>query len=216
MCRTMKELENVVADYRKMKTSLDKVSEQVKALEREIIGYLDTNQKITETGKDFTVKVSTCERRTLDSKRLEADLGSLAEYQRISQYRCLYNIIDLEPKANENIPRVQIPSKGIRKKFSPDVRKLLYIHAGGRCELCGREMALEDVTIDHIKPLAMGGTNDVSNLACTCFGCNHLKGSAVPESFFQRVNDIFMFQMEKKYKKNVWWKLVRVILGKIS
>ena len=81
MCRTMKELENVVAD---------EVSEQVKALEREIIGYLDTNQKITETGKDFTVKVSTCERRTLDSKRLEADLGSLAEYQRISQYRRLY------------------------------------------------------------------------------------------------------------------------------
>ena len=90
MCRTMKELENVVADYRDMKVLLDEVSEQVKALEREIIGYLDTNQKITETGKDFTVKVSTCERRTLDSKRLEADLGSLAEYQRISQYRRLY------------------------------------------------------------------------------------------------------------------------------
>lgn len=90
MCRTMKELENVVADYREMKTLLDEVSEQVKALEREIIGYLDTNQKITETGKDFTVKVSTCERRTLDSKRLEADLGSLAEYHRICQYRRLY------------------------------------------------------------------------------------------------------------------------------
>lgn len=90
MCRTMKELENVVSDYREMKTLLDEVSEQVKVLEREIIGYLDTNQKITETGKDFTVKVSTCERRTLDSKRLEADLGSLAEYQRISQYRRLY------------------------------------------------------------------------------------------------------------------------------
>ena len=90
MCRTMKELENVVADYREMKILLDEVSEQIKALEREIIGYLDTNQKITETGKDFTVKVSTCERRTLDSKRLEADLGSLAEYQRICQHRRLY------------------------------------------------------------------------------------------------------------------------------
>lgn len=90
MCRTMKELENVVADYREMKILLDEVSEQIKALEREIIGYLDTDQKITETGKDFTVKVSTCERRTLDSKRLEADLGSLAEYQRICQYHRLY------------------------------------------------------------------------------------------------------------------------------
>ena len=71
---------------------------------------------------------------------------------------------------------------------------------------------MEDVTIDHIKPLAMGGTNDVSNLACTCFGCNQLKGSAVPESFFQRVNDIFMFQMEKKMKHSLKWKLVKRLL----
>lgn len=90
MCKTMKELENVVADYRSMKALKDELEEQVKALEREIIGYLDDNEKVSETGKDFTVKVSTCERRTLDSKRLEADLGSLAEYQRISQYRRLY------------------------------------------------------------------------------------------------------------------------------
>lgn len=90
MCRTMVELESVVADYRSMKTLLEDVTEQVKSLEREIIGYLDTNEKLTETGKDFTVKVSTCERRTVDTKRLEADLGSLAEYQRVSQYRRLY------------------------------------------------------------------------------------------------------------------------------
>jgi len=38
MCRTMNELERTVADYRNMKTLLDEVSEQVKALEREIIG----------------------------------------------------------------------------------------------------------------------------------------------------------------------------------
>lgn len=90
MCRTMQELERTVADYRDMKTLLEEVTEQVKALEREIIGYLDTNNKLTEIGKDFSIKISTCERRTLDSKALEADLGSLAEYQRISQYRRLY------------------------------------------------------------------------------------------------------------------------------
>lgn len=90
MCRTMIELENVVADYRSMKSLLEDVTEQVKFLEREIIGYLDSNEKLTETGSDFIVKISTCERRTIDTKRLEADLGSLAEYQRISQYRRLY------------------------------------------------------------------------------------------------------------------------------
>ena len=86
----MNELERTVADYRNMKTLLDEVSEQVKAFERDMIDYLDSNQKLSETGSNFTVKVSTCERRTLDSKRLEEDLGSLAEYQRISQYRRLY------------------------------------------------------------------------------------------------------------------------------
>ena len=90
MCRTMNELESVVEDYRSMKALLEDVTEQVKALEREIIGYLDLNNKLTETGSDFTVKVATCTRRTLDATALEADLGSLAEYQRISQYRRLY------------------------------------------------------------------------------------------------------------------------------
>lgn len=90
MCTTMNELEKVVADYRSLKALKEDLDAQIKDIEREIIGYMDTNEKLTETGKDFTVKVSTCERRTLDSKRLEADLGSLAEYQRVSQYRRLY------------------------------------------------------------------------------------------------------------------------------
>ena len=90
MCRTMKELENTVADYRSLKALKEDLEEQLKALERDMIDYLDTNEKLSVTGSDVTVKGSTCERRTLDSKRLEADLGSLAEYQRISQYRRLY------------------------------------------------------------------------------------------------------------------------------
>ena len=92
MCRTMKELENVVADYRSLKALKEELEEQLKDAEREIISYLDVNEKLSETGADFTVKVSTCQRKTLDRKALEADLGSLAEYDRISQYRRLYGI----------------------------------------------------------------------------------------------------------------------------
>lgn len=90
MCRTINELEKVVADYRALKAMKEQLEEELKAVEREIIGYLDSNEKLSETGNDFTVKLSTCERRTVDTKRLEADLGSLAEYQRVSQYRKLY------------------------------------------------------------------------------------------------------------------------------
>ena len=90
MCRTMNELEKVVADYRALKAMKEQFEEELKAVEREIIGYLDSNEKLSETGNDFTVKISTCDRRTVDTQRLEADLGSLAEYQRVSQYRRLY------------------------------------------------------------------------------------------------------------------------------
>lgn len=90
MCKTMKELEQVISDYRGLKAMKEQLEEELKAVEREIIGYMDSNEKLTETGNDFTVKLSTCERRTLDTKRLEEDLGSLADYQRVSQYRRLY------------------------------------------------------------------------------------------------------------------------------
>ena len=52
MCRTMKELERVVNDYRAMKALLTETEEEAKVL--------------------------------------EADLGFLDEYQRLSQYRRLY------------------------------------------------------------------------------------------------------------------------------
>ncbi len=90
MCINMNELSRVVADYRSLKAMKEQIDAEVKSLEYEIIGYMDANEKLTETGNDFTIKLSTCERRTVDTKRLEADLGSLAEYQRISQYRRLY------------------------------------------------------------------------------------------------------------------------------
>ncbi len=90
MCTKKQELEQVVAEYRTTKSILEELNEQVKDLEREIIGYLDYNDLLSESGTNFTVKVATCERRTLDSKKLEEDLGSLADYQRVSQYRRLY------------------------------------------------------------------------------------------------------------------------------
>ena len=90
MCKTMNELKSVITDYRGLKAMKEQLEEELKALEREIIGYMDSNEKLTETGDDFTVKLSTCERRTIDTKRLEEDLGSLADYQRVSQYRRLY------------------------------------------------------------------------------------------------------------------------------
>lgn len=90
MCKTINELETIVSDYRSLKAMKEELEAQLKAAENEILSYLDFNGKQSEVGSDFSVKVSTCERRTLDRKALEADLGSLADYDRVSQYRRLY------------------------------------------------------------------------------------------------------------------------------
>ena len=90
MCKTMAELEKKVTEYRSMTTLKEQVDAAVEELKNDIIEYLDSNEKLSETGKDFTIKVATCERRTLDTKKLEEDLGSLSDYQRVSQYRRLY------------------------------------------------------------------------------------------------------------------------------
>ena len=90
LCKAISELDKVVADYRSLKAMKEELDEQLKACEREIIGYLDFNNKVSETGKDYTVKVSDCERNTLDKARLEADLGCLSEYYNTSHYRRLY------------------------------------------------------------------------------------------------------------------------------
>lgn len=105
-------------------------------------------------------------------------------------------------KNKVSLSMVRRDSKGKikRKSYSEDTRKLIYLHAGGRCELCGRKILLEDMTIDHITPLAMGGEDDVENLSCTCYPCNLFKGNILPSDFMERITDIFLYQMESSIK----------------
>ena len=88
-----------------------------------------------------------------------------------------------------------------RKSFSLKQREMIYKKANGKCELCGKSIVFSDMTIDHITPLAMGGTNDISNVQCSCSVCNSIKGSILPEDFLDRITTIFMYQMEKKVSK---------------
>lgn len=44
----------------------------------------------------------------------------------------------------------------------------------GLCAYCG---ATEDLEVDHIKPVSLGGGNERENLQCLCFSCNRTKGN---------------------------------------
>jgi len=47
--------------------------------------------------------------------------------------------------------------------------------AGNRCELCGVSSKVTQIDVDHIKPRAKGGSNDISNLQALCRKCNSEK-----------------------------------------
>jgi len=71
------------------------------------------------------------------------------------------------------------------------------------------------MTIDHIKPLSMGGEDDVENLSCTCHPCNLFKGNILPSDFMERITDIFLYQMERQHKGRFGWKIVHIMLNKM-
>lgn len=102
-----------------------------------------------------------------------------------------------------------------RKKYSQDTRKLIYNRAGCRCELCGRNLLFEDVTIDHVIPLSKGGIDNVENLACVCYEDNQFKNNILPEDFLERITKIFLYQMEKKNGNSVKWKIVYRMLKRM-
>jgi hypothetical protein len=51
----------------------------------------------------------------------------------------------------------------------------------GRCQLCWKDLSglarpVQDLRLDHIIPLAVGGSNDPTNFQLLCDGCNSSKG----------------------------------------
>lgn len=64
------------------------------------------------------------------------------------------------------------PKKSIRRSLTPDRKRLLKTNHRNTCQLCHRQFPQESLTIHHIVPLSLGGTNHTSNLLVTCRPCH--------------------------------------------
>jgi 5-methylcytosine-specific restriction endonuclease McrA len=65
-----------------------------------------------------------------------------------------------------------------RKSFSTKERAALFVEHGGLCHLCGGAIqAGQTWDVDHVIPLALGGTNDTSNLRPAHSRCHRGTGS---------------------------------------
>lgn len=71
----------------------------------------------------------------------------------------------------------------MRKNFGPRMRRRVFRRDGHRCVFClGWGSATHrKLTLDHVIPLARGGTNEESNLVTSCERCNTVKGARMPD-----------------------------------
>lgn len=84
--------------------------------------------------------------------------------------------------ADQRAKRAPLPAG--RQPMAQEVRWLVFRRDGYACVWCG---SVSDLTVDHIHPVALGGTNDLSNLQTLCRPCNSRKGiSASPGRYRHR------------------------------
>lgn len=62
-----------------------------------------------------------------------------------------------------------------RKRLPKEVRKFVLDKYEHKCCNCKREFPAKYLHVDHIKPLAKGGTNKLENLQLLCVECNLAK-----------------------------------------
>ena len=89
-------------------------------------------------------------------------------------YIIVLNNID-EKATNQEEEKAKAQTNN-RKTLPSDVRKQVWERDEGKCTKCGSS---EDIELDHIIPLAKGGSNNKNNIQLLCAPCNRSKGSKV-------------------------------------
>lgn len=127
-----------------------------------------------------------------------------------------YYYIDTSKNGNvEELSGTNNISQQKRKKFSVKERMIIYRKTQGHCYLCGEFVDFDSFEIEHKVPLSKGGTNELSNVFCACHCCNTIKHDIYPKDFFEKISQIFMYQMELQNKDRIQWKIVHKMLNKM-
>lgn len=89
MSMTRAELEKRIEEIRRYKTMIEEATNIQKSLEAEVIAYMNENGLTEEVTDSAKITYTEQTRATLDKKRLEADLGDLSEYEKVTCYKVL-------------------------------------------------------------------------------------------------------------------------------
>jgi len=62
-----------------------------------------------------------------------------------------------------------------RKKCNKKIKKKIYKKQNFKCAICEKIYKIEDLEVDHVKPLSLGGKNKITNYQLLCKHCNAIK-----------------------------------------
>lgn len=114
-----------------------------------------------------------------------------------------YKVINMEDMR-------EVSTRTKRKQITTDKRIKVYNRSKGRCAICGDFIPFDEFTVDHITPLAKGGTNDISNLQSACKTCNHIKQDILPQDLISKLTQIILYQLRTQYNDTLWRELKKL------
>lgn len=92
----------------------------------------------------------------------------------------------VRPRSTRSRRCVEAPSALRFRDVKRALKHAALRDCGRRCVYCAEPLALEIATLDHVHPLARGGTHAIGNIVTACGRCNRLKGDMLPHEFFAR------------------------------
>ncbi len=67
-----------------------------------------------------------------------------------------------------------------RVDYVPFSRANIYARDDHRCQYCAESFSTNELTFDHVVPVAQGGRKDWENIVTCCVTCNRRKGGRTP------------------------------------
>ena len=85
-------------------------------------------------------------------------------------------------------------TKPVRKSMSKKLRFDVFKRDAFSCQYCGGHPPSSILEVDHIDPVANGGSNDMDNLITACFNCNRGKSATslnvIPQSLASKAAEV--------------------------
>lgn len=147
---------------------------------------------IREGGQELSATCRTCNKQAYQDARAR-DPELMRQKRRAQMVRRF----EKDPELFRQQRRARCALRRSRKRAveqygnytAQDVRQK-WLEQGGRCYWCGCELqktGKDAYHVDHIWPLAKGGTNAANNICCSCRNCNQSKCARTPLDFAGRL-----------------------------